>query len=173
MTTAAPACAVHPARPAVDACPVCTRPRCGPDAETAPGGGCAACLGATGSGVRRPPSQLELLVRGALAGYAAALLMGLVVSEYVEAGLFAYAVPFLLGVLTGEAVQRAAGTTRPDGQLRALAALLSVTGVAVGLVLEGSAGLASTQAVPGYAAGVAGALLWTVPPKARAPRDAE
>ena len=165
MTTAA-ACAVHPGRPAVDACPVCARPRCGPDADAAPGGGCAACRGAPAR-LTRPASRLELLVRGALAGYAVALLMALVVSEYVEAGLFAYVVPFLLGVLTGEAVQRAAGTTRPDRGLRAVAAGIAVLGVAAGLAVEGSAGLTSVQAVPGYAAGVLGALLWTVPPKRR------
>ena len=160
-------CAVHPARPAVDAGPVCARPSCGPDADAAPGGGCVACGGEGAGTVRRPPDDVELLLRGTLGAYAAALLMGFVVSEYVGAGLFAYVTPFLLGVLTGEALQRAAGTTRPDRLLRGLAALLALAGTAVGFLLEGSAGLTSSSVLPSYAAAVLGALLWTAPPGAR------
>lgn len=160
-------CAVHPARRAVDECPVCGRGRCGPDADSAPGGGCAACLGAASAPARRPPGVLELRVRAALAGQAAAVLMGFVVSEYVGAGLFAYVTPFLLGVLTGEAVQRAAATTRPDPPLRALAAGLALAGTAVGFLLEGSTGLLSSPVLPSYAAALAGAVLWTTPPKPR------
>ena len=160
-------CAVHPSRPAVDGCPVCARPRCGPDADAAPGGGCAACGGRAAGAVRRPPDDLELLLRGTLAAYAAALAMGFVVSEYVGAGLFAYVTPFLLGVLAGEAGQRAAGTTRPDARLRAVFSVLAVGGAAVGFLLEGSAGLLSGQVLPSYAAAAAGAVLWTTPPGTR------
>ncbi len=161
-------CPVHPARPAVDACPVCARPRCGPDADTAPGGGCAACLGRGAAPRTRSPEPLELLLRACLAAYAAAVGMAFVVSEYVGAGLFAYVTPFLLGVLTGEAAQRAVGTVRPDRGVRGLAVGLAVAGTAVGFLLEGSAGLASAGVVPSYAAAAAGALLWTAPPKGQA-----
>ncbi len=156
---------MHPARPAVDGCPVCGRPRCGPDADAAPGGGCVACGGRTSSATRRPPGDVELLVRAALAAYAAAVAMGFVVSEYVGAGVFAYVTPFLLGVLTGEAGQRAAATTRPDARLRAAFAVLAVAGASVGFLLEGSAGLLSGSVLPSYAAAAAGALLWTAPPR--------
>lgn len=161
-------CAVHPARPAVDDCPVCGRGRCGPDADGAPGGGCAACLGgpATPTGTRAAP-PLELLVRSTLAAYGAAVGMAFVVSQYVGAGLFAYVTPFLLGVLAGEAAQRAAGTTRPDVRTRAVAAALALAGCAVGFLLEGSAGLLSGEVLPSYLAALAGAVLWTAPPKRR------
>ncbi|MCW2606442.1 MAG: hypothetical protein JWO60_1135 [Frankiales bacterium] len=160
-------CAVHASRPAVDACPVCARGRCGPDADAAPGGGCAVCLGSTTRLVVRPAARLELLVRSTLAAFAAAVGGGFVVSEYVGAGLFAYVTPFLLGVLAGEAAQRAAGTTRPDVATRAVAAALAVAGCAVGFRLEGSTGLASGTVLPSYLAALAGAVLWTAPPKRR------
>jgi predicted lipid-binding transport protein (Tim44 family) len=118
-------------------------------------------------GVARPPDDLERLVRAALGGLAAALAMGLVASEYVGAGLFAYLTPLVLGVLTGEAAQRAAAAPR-RGPLalgvRGLAALLSVLGTALGFVVEGSAAPWSGQAVLPYAAAVLGAVVWTAPP---------
>ncbi|MCU1692729.1 MAG: hypothetical protein JWM64_1820 [Frankiales bacterium] len=163
-------CAVHPARSAVDTCPVCARPRCGADADSAPGGGCAACLGTGAAPRARPAPPLELLVRASLAAYAAAVGMAFVVSEYVGAGLFAYVTPFLLGVLAGEAAQRAVGTVRPDARTRGTAAVLAVAGTSVGFLLEGSAGLLSGSVLSSYACAAAGALLWTAPPKARARR---
>ena len=165
MDPAATRCAVHPARPAVDACPVCARGRCGPDADATRDGGCAVCRGGTPDAGRVPAGGLELLVRAALAAYAVALVMGLVVSEYVGAGLFAYVTPLLLGVLCGEAAQRAAGTTRPGAPVRAAAAVLAPCGVGVGLLLEGSVGLLSGPGAAALGCAVAGAVLWTVPPR--------
>lgn len=161
-------CAAHPARPAVDACPVCGRARCAADAATAPGGGCAACLGVPDGAAVRPVDDLERLVRAALGGYAAALAMGLVSSEYVGAGLFAYLTPLVLGVLTGEAAQRAGAAPRRGPLARAVrgvAALLAVLGTGLGFVVEGSAAPLSGEAVLPYVAAVLGALVWTVPPK--------
>ncbi len=157
-------CAVHPSRPAVDDCPVCGRPRCAADAA---GGACAACSGGSRGPVRRPAGDLERLVRAALGGLAAALPMGFVASEYVGAGLFAYLTPLVLGVLTGEAAQRAAAAPRRGplaAAVRGTATLLAVLGTALGFVVEASAAPWSGTAVLPYAAAVAGAVVWTSPP---------
>lgn len=185
-------CAVHPVRPAVDACPVCGRLRCGPDAAEAPGGGCGGCGGSAegrgsaggrqggrrrgGGGVAQ---ATECLVRGALAAQVAGLLGGVVAAQYVEAGLFAYLTPFVVGVLCGAAAQAAAGGARRGRVavgVRALSAVVAVLGVGLGFLLEGSRSplgsdpLDSAVLLP-YLAAVAGALLWTAPPRAR-PDDA-
>jgi hypothetical protein len=161
-------CAVHPLRPAVDACPVCRRARCGPDAALAPGGGCLACRGGAGAGrsVARPG---ERLVRAALAATPVALLGGVVAAQYVGAELFAYLTPAVVGVLCGAAAQAAAGGARRGSVtlgVRVLACVYAVLGVALGFVLEASVDpLAAATLLP-YACAVAGAVLWTVPPKA-------
>src|SRR4051794_1117179 len=77
-------CAVHPSRPAVDACPVCDRARCGPDAQAWPAGGCLVCRGGGAAAAPTPPQHVvERLVAAALVSSALALLGGLVCSEYV------------------------------------------------------------------------------------------
>jgi hypothetical protein len=161
-------CAVHPGRPAVDACPVCRRPRCGPDATTAPGGGCLACRGVARR--RFAVSGAERLVRAALAATPVALLGGVVAAQYVGAGLFAYLTPAVVGVLCGAAAQAAAGGPRRGDlalAVRALACLYAVLGVAFGFVLERSVDpLASATLLP-YACAVLGVVLWTSPPKVR------
>src|SRR5688500_16230209 len=133
-------CAVHPLRPAADACPVCRRPRCGPDATLAPGGGCLACQGRTSRGGSLV-TPTERLVRAALGATPVALLGGLVASQYVGAELFAYLTPAVVGVLCGAAAQAAAHGTR-RGRLglavRGIGCLYAVLGVAVGFVLEAS-----------------------------------
>ena len=165
-------CAVHPVRRAVDRCPVCARPRCAADAEQAPGGGCLACEGVPAEGGRPsspPPSALERLVRGALAAYGAALLGGVVAAQYVDAQLFAYLTPFVVGVLTAAAAQSASAarrTGREAMQVRALAAVHAVAGVALGFALERSKDVLDPSALVPYAAAVVGVLLWTLPPKA-------
>lgn len=166
-------CAVHPLRPALDACPVCGRGRCGPDATQAPGGGCAACRGVSPA-VRADVAPAERLVRAALGATPVALVGGVVAAQYVGAELFAYLTPAVVGVLCGAAAQAAARGPRrgsPALAVRGLACLYAVLGVALGFVLEGSVGVLEPAALLPYACTVAGALLWTMPPKAR-PRGA-
>jgi hypothetical protein len=168
---------VHPSRPAVDACPVCGRPRCGADAARI-AVGCLACVNdndgnANGAGpARRPPGDLERLVRAALAAYAVAVVGGPVGSEYVGATIFEYLGPLVVGVVCGGAATRAAGTHghEPVGRVvRWLAAGLAVLGVGLSFVLEQSHDplSVSPDVLLPYAAAVAGALLWTMPPRRR------
>lgn len=165
-------CAVHPGRPALDRCPVCGRPRCAADAQEATAG-CRACT-PTGERRRRPPDPAERLVRGALAAFGACLLGGLVAAQYVEAELFAYLTPFVVGVVCGAAAQAAAGGPRRGTtalRIRAVAAVLAVLGVGLGLLLEGSQSPVSMAAVVPALLALAGTVLWTQPPKrARASR---
>ena len=174
-----PRCAVHPSRPAVDACPVCGRPRCGADVASVVSG----CLGCAGQAERpasvgAPPGDLERLVRAALAAYSVALLGGPVGSEYVGSTVFEYLGPFVVGVICGGAATRAAGTHgrgRIGKAVRAVAAVIAVLGVAFSFVLEESqdALSVSPDVLLPYAAAVAGALLWTMPPRSRRPSEAE
>ena len=165
-------CAAHPARPAVDACPVCGRPRCGVDAT---GPACAVCGGRTGAPEERPagPRPGPAVLRGLLAGLVVAALGGAVDAEYVEAGALAYAVPAVVGVMVGAAVLRAAradGRGRLGAGLRALAVALALAATALGFHLEESQDLLGADALPVYAAAGLGALLWTQPPRRRPAR---
>lgn len=169
-------CAVHPARPAVDSCPTCGRPRCGADAAALPGA-CHACGDAppvADVAPARPLPDDERLVRGGLAAYAVAVLGGWVVSEYVGATLFSYAGPFLLGLFCGTAATRAAGTDRGAGagrtvaaRVRWLAVVIGVLGVALGFLLEGSRSPVSggLDVLVPYALTVVGGWFGTLPPK--------
>lgn len=164
-------CGVHPVRRAVDLCPVCARPRCAADAAAAPGGGCPACGGSASTGPVRPavPVQ-ERLVRGALAAHGVAVLGGVVAAEYVDAPLFSYLTPFVVGVLTAAAAQAASGaarTGRDAARLRVVAVIYALLGVALGFVLEKSTGTLETSTLLPYAAAVVGVVLWTLPPKVR------
>ncbi len=169
-------CGVHPVRRAVDLCPVCARPRCAADAALAPGGGCPSCGGSATSGpVRVVVPVQEGLVRAALAAQGVALLGGFVASQYVEAPLFSYLTPFVVGVLTAAAAQAASGAARsgPDAmRIRLVAVVYALLGVALGFVLEKSTGTLDTSTLLPYAAAVVGVVLWTLPPKQRkAPED--
>ena len=160
-------CAAHPTRPAVDTSPVCGRPRCGADAADGPG--CSLCAGARSAPARRGPTDLERLVRAALAATAVALLGGVVSAQYVGAELFAYLTPLVVGVACGAATQAAAGGPRRGRTaqgVRAVAAAYAVLGVALGFVLERSGSALAAGALVPYAAAVLGALLWTLPPAA-------
>jgi hypothetical protein len=170
VTDPAGRCAVHPARPAADVCPVCARGRCGPDAADAadaPGGGCLACRGA--DGVRRHAADpLERLVRAALAATPVALLGGVVAAQYVGAQAFAYLTPAVVGVLCGASAQAAAGGARRGSlalAVRALACLYAVLGVALGFVLEASIGALDGATLLPYVCALVGTVLWTLPPK--------
>lgn len=170
-----PRCAVHPSRPAIDDCPVCGRPRCGADVASVASG----CLGCIGEGEKqvaaaRPPSDLERLVRAALAAYAVALVGGPIGSEYVGATIFEYLGPFVVGMICGGAAIRAARTSgrgRIGQAVRAVAAGIALLGVGFSFVLEKSQDVlsGSPDVLLPYAAAVAGALLWTMPPRARKP----
>jgi hypothetical protein len=75
--------------------------------------------------------------------------------------------PLVLGVLTAEAAQRAAGAPRRAALaagVRGLAAFLAVLGTALGFLVEGSAAPLSGGAVLPYAAAVLGVLVWTAAP---------
>jgi hypothetical protein len=169
-------CAVHPSRPAVDACPRCGRPRCGADAaqvET----GCLACQGDAGepTSVVAAPGDLERLVRATLAAYAVALLGGPVGSEYVGSTVFEYLGPFVVGMICGGAATRAAHTNgrgTVGKAVRLVAAVVALLGVAFSFVLEQSQHVLSVSpdVLLPYAAAVAGALLWTMPPRASKPQ---
>jgi hypothetical protein len=134
--------------------------------------GCLGCATGTDAPVRAvaPAGDLERMVRAALAAYAVSLPGGLVASEYVGATVFAYLGPFVVGVVCGGAATRAA---RTDGRgplgsrVRGLAAAFAVLGVALSFVVEGSLGVLSVSpdVLLPYAAAVAGALLWTMPPR--------
>jgi hypothetical protein len=168
---------VHPVRRAVDRCPVCERPRCAADAQEAAGGGCPACQGAADGAAPAPgstPTPRERLVRGALAAHATCVLGGVVAAEYVDAPLFSYLTPFVVGVLTAAGAQAAAGSSRtgPEAsRLRVIAVVYALLGVALGFVLERSKDALDGSTLVPYAAAVVGVVLWTLPPKA--PRPAE
>lgn len=118
----------------------------------------------------RPPTTAEVLTRAALAGLAAALVGGAVFAEYVSAPVFGLATPAVVGAGCGAAAQAAAGAPRhgrPAALVRALAAVLSVLGVGVGLLLEGSHRPVSGAALVPAALALAGCLLWTLPPRSR------
>ena len=116
-------------------------------------------------------------MRGALAALGAAVLGGLVAAQYVDAELFAYLTPAVVGAGCGAAAQSAAGTVRgPDRgrgptaqRVRAVAALCALLGVGLGFLLEGSRDPVSSSAALPAALAVGGALLWTAPPRARRP----
>lgn len=168
-------CAVHPGRPGADTCPVCARPRCRADATSYAARGCGVCVRSV---VRPAPTLpvLERLVRAGLAAHVAALLGGVVASEYVEAPYFSYVAPMLVGLLVAAAATRAA---RTDGsgvlgsRVRWMAVGYSVLGCGVGFLAQPGRSSAVTElgdkALP-YLCAAAGALLWCLPP--RAPRAA-
>jgi hypothetical protein len=128
-------CAAHPARPAVDECPVCGRPRCGADAQAAPGGGCLQCGGQPASGPTPPSFQRDLarLIAGTLAAVFLAELLAPVVSEYVGAKGFAEITPFLLGLACAAGAATAARTHGKGGidiVVRAIGAVAAILGTA-------------------------------------------
>jgi hypothetical protein len=173
MTMSPVRCAAHPARPAVDRCPVCERPRCGADQAAAPGGGCTVCGGSdpTRAGRRRRPADdRELLVRAALAANAAAVAWGYVTAQYVGAGLFQFLSPAVLGVLCGGAATAAAGNPRTGAlshRVRLVALGYALLGCALGFVLEGTYGVfaASSDVLLPYLITLAAGWLWTAPPR--------
>lgn len=123
---------------------------------------------------RPPVPVLERVVRAALAAQGASVLGAVVASQYVQAPLFSYLTPFVVGVLTAAAAQAAAGGARsgPQAQrVRLIAIGYALLGVALGFVLEQSTSIVDSSTLLPYAAAVVGVLLWTLPPKARPAED--
>ena len=174
LAAVAQRCAVHPSRSAVDSCPTCDRPRCGADGRSGLPG-CLACRPtlAAPAPLRSPQTGPEPYVRAALGGSFAAVVGGLVTSEYIGAPYFAYIAPFLVGVLCGAVMLRAAGTTGAGTvgrRVRALALVYAALGVGVGFKLVpggGSPWSPVLEVVPAYVCAVLGAVLWTWPAKRR------
>jgi hypothetical protein len=113
-------------------------------------------------------SDLEPYVRAALASTATCLAGGVVAAQYVGSGLYGYAAPAVLGVLTGAAAQAAARGPRAGpgaSRIRVLAAAYAVLGVGLGFVLERSQGVFEPASAGPYACAVAGVLLWTLGPR--------
>ena len=109
MTTAtASRCAAHPARRAVDDCPVCGRPRCGADIAGYADAGCPAC--ATARPAAPPPGLAGLAVRAGLAAFAIALVGGWIGTQYVRNKGFSLIAPGLVGVAVAWAATAAAAT---------------------------------------------------------------
>jgi hypothetical protein len=160
-------CAVHPARPAVDDCPVCGRPRCGADAQAAPGGGCLQCHGVPASGPVEPTGERALmqLIAATIASVLLAELLAPVVSEYVGSKGFAEITPFLLGIACASLAATAArthGRGRLDPIVRAIGGVAAVLGTAFAFKLvPGSADpfAPAGTVLPPYACAVAGAIV--------------
>jgi hypothetical protein len=133
----APRCAVHPARLAVDACPVCGRDRCGVDATHYADRGCAACAGAGGRAV--PPAALEVVVRAGLAAMATLLVGGWIATEHVNVHITSLVAPALLGLAASGAAAGASGAQQAgQGRLVLLVATVAaLLGTALGFRLFG------------------------------------
>lgn len=156
-------CAVHPARLAVDSCPVCARPRCAPDAAAHGGDGCAVCV-APHSPPAREPTSAELWVRAGLAGIVVAVAGGWVATQYVGVHVMSLIAPALVGLAasaaTTAAVRQGAGARRIALVVAAGAAVL---GTALGFRFTpgGESPLSPAGHVgPPYAAALAGVLAW-------------
>ena len=126
-------CAVHPARPAYDDCPVCARPRCHADAEALGTTGCRACAEAP----RRAATagRRELLIRAGLAGLAVSYVGGWIATQYVRVHVMSLIAPAVVGLAASWAVSRAGGRLRPPALPWATAALAALLGTALGFVL--------------------------------------
>ncbi|HVF20702.1 MAG TPA: hypothetical protein VNA14_10715 [Mycobacteriales bacterium] len=161
-------CAAHPARPAVDLCPVCARPRCVGDAVTTPGG-CLLCDGSAPTTTRRRrPVDLCAAAGAAALCHVVAVAAAYVGQQYVEVKWFSLLVPAGVGIVCAIAAERGAGRARGTS-LRVLAAVYAVLSTALAFKLEGSVDLFGPLGTvgPPYLAAASGAWFWTQPPKQR------
>lgn len=126
-------CALHPARPAHDACPVCARPRCLADTRTWGNGGCGACA-PVAARRPRPTGGVELAVRAGLTGLAVSYGGGWIATQYVRVHLMSLAAPAVVGLAAAFAVPRAARRWHPAAAW-AVAAAAAVLGTALGFAL--------------------------------------
>jgi hypothetical protein len=177
-TTTASRCATHPARRAVDVCPVCDRPRCGADAAGFAVAGCPACV--TSVGDAPSAGTTELLVRAGLATLAVALVGGWIGTQYVRNRGFSLIAPAIVGMAAAWAASAAVGgSARLSRRLAsALAAAAAVLSAALAFRVYAAGGLSplhpAGRVLPPYAAAVAGVLAWPLlfgPPKRRRPAD--
>lgn len=157
-------CVMHPARRAVDRCPVCRRPRCAADVVGGETAGCATCRPTR---ARAAAPGREVLVRSGLAGTAVALVGGFVATQYVGTHYFSVVAPALVGLAASWAVTAAGGRGAPDRRLPRLAVAVSAAllGTALGFrLVPGGQGLLTPlhDVGPPYAAAAAGALVWPV-----------
>jgi len=176
MTTAAASrCAVHPARRAVDECPVCARPRCGADAAGFGRAGCPAC--AMAAPPPAPPARTELLVRAGLAAMAVALIGGWIGTQYARNRGFSLIAPALVGMAAAWAAGAASGaaatrSTEDRRLVSVIAAVAAVLSAALAFRVYAAGGLSpwhpAGRVVPPYVAAVVGVLAWPLlfgPPK--------
>jgi hypothetical protein len=128
-------CAIHPARPAHDECPVCGRARCLADARRFAATGCPACATSGPGAAASPAGRLEPLVRAGLAGLAVAYVGGWIATQYVRVHLMSLAAPAVIGLAAAFAVPRAARLLRPSYPAWVVAAAAALLGTALGFAL--------------------------------------
>ena len=175
MTTAtASRCAAHPARRAVDDCPVCGRQRCGADVAGYGPLGCPSC--AIARPPAPPPGVAELMVRAGLAAFAIALVGGWIGTQYVRNEFFSWFAPGLVGIAVAWAAAAAGGprARRVPSLLGAIAAIAAVLSAGLAFRVYAAGGLSplhpAGRVVPPYVAAVVGVLAWPLvfgPPKKR------
>ena len=160
-TGGASRCATHPARPAIDRCPVCDRPRCGVDAEIYAARGCPACYRPT---VNNEPPRRELLVRAGLAALGVAFVGGWVATQYVRQHVFSLLAPALVGLaVSGAAAAAGRGLPRVQRLLIAAGAAVLSAAIAFTLTPGGQSPLHPIgTVVPPYLAAVIGVIAWPV-----------
>lgn len=175
MTTAtASRCAAHPARRAVDNCPVCERPRCGADAAGYAQAGCPSCASA------RPaaplPGMAEVAVRAGLAALAVAYVGGWIGTQYVRNRGFSLIAPALVGIAIAWVAAAVSGhRQRPVSS--ALAAVAAVLSAALAFRVYAAGGLSplhpAGRVLPPYGAAIVGVLAWPLlfGPTGRRPPD--
>jgi len=122
--------------------------------------------------VRRKAGHLERLTRASLAAYAVAIAGGYVTQQYIEAPWLQYFAPAVLGVVCAAAAVAGADNPRRSRlgqQVRVVASLFALAGVAWGVELEGTFRATTTDAavlLP-YVIAAAAAWAWAAPPRPR------
>ena len=156
-------CATHPARLAVDACPVCGRGRCAPDRAGYAERGCGVCV--VQSGAAHPPSTAEVAVRAGVAALATAIAGGWIVTQHVNVHLMSLFAPALLGLAVCWMATAAGGPRTRDQRLLvlAIAGVAAIVGTALGFRLFGQPLTPmhpGHQVGPPYLAALVGVLAW-------------
>ncbi|MCA1824052.1 MAG: hypothetical protein LC640_07270 [Frankia sp.] len=167
MTVAAQLrCAAHPARLAVDRCPVCQRPRCAADAGPR---GCTLCRGRAADGGPAGMSPAAL-TRAALFATPVAVVGGAVASQYVGAEYLSLVVPAFVGFAAAAAAERGARPARGRGP-RVIGVAYALVAIAYGFrFIQGATALDVVSpvrdVVPPYFVAAVVAWLAGAPPRA-------